>query len=301
MAETTDRGDLLAEIFDDETSKPEPFTDEYVQKEIAWYGTEAYQNEDDTIRIIIQHPKGEVRDYLNRQFLVGQFSVPTLIERKPDPVMSPAAFFDQGKMASPKDLGEPEASKWSLWMSLTPMELQSTYLAVHRCFGEVGTAGLGLGYFALRGAANEDVERVDVYEINPHIIEAFEKRFRDRPEFKKIRIIEGDAREACKDKYYDYFFADCYGTMLPDEVLDDYELFTANNDIQDYHFWGEERLLFHLAHHEELPQNWLKWDERVFLKRFINDEERLSLYEPLDYLSNYEFSRKYLSIAKNHR
>jgi len=127
-------------------------------------------------------------------------------------------------------------------MSLTWMEVQSCFLAIELSYGEVGLGGLGLGYVPLRIASKDDVDFVDVYEIDPRIIKYFTTTFHDRPEYKKINIIEGDARKLLRDKYYDYVFMDIYKSLLMDEMLDDIPLFVGNNDIPNYMFWTKEKI-----------------------------------------------------------
>jgi hypothetical protein len=50
-----------------------------------------------------------------------------------------------------------------LWMSLTPMEVQSAFMPIHLAHGRVGTAGLGFGYFVQRVLQKSNVDRVVVY------------------------------------------------------------------------------------------------------------------------------------------
>jgi len=187
-----------------------PFTTRYLKEEVEFYGNGEYSNNGITVKI--DKGVGRLDDYLNKAYRVGEAEFPILrIDKK-------------------------------IWMSLTWMEVQSCFLPIELCYGEVGLGGLGLGYVPLRLAAKDDVDYIDVYEIDPRIIRYFLATFHDRPGFKKINIIEGDARKLLRDKYYDYVFMDIYKSLLMDEMLDDIRLFLGNNDIPNYMFWTKEKI-----------------------------------------------------------
>lgn len=279
------------EVIDGKTTRTEPFSDEYCRQEIEFYGTKPYKNRADTLRVVITQPRGSLNEYFNKQYMLGQLNVPTLITRGPGIAKPEAAG---------TSLRRADSGPWHLWMSLTPMEVQSSYLAIHRAEGLVGTAGLGLGYYALRAAAKESVEEVIVFEENKDTIKYFKYRFKDRPYFKKVKIVEGDARQTCKGYSFDFFFADIYKTLLPDQCLEDIKLFCDQNDMYCYQFWGEERILFHMLIEKVLPDGWLRWDEKILFQRFISDQERLQLYDPVGIAHNEEFVKRYMELAEQY-
>jgi hypothetical protein len=130
-----------------------------------------------------------------------------------------------------------------VYMSLTPMEIQSAALAIYLAEGDVSTCGLGMGYFTLRCAEKDAVNKVIVYERDADVIEYFTRNFSDRKGYDKITIIEGDARENLQDKKCDFLFVDTYAEMLSDDIVDDIELYSSSNEIGEYWFWGIERVL----------------------------------------------------------
>jgi spermidine synthase len=132
----------------------------------------------------------------------------------------------------------------NVWMSLTPMEIQSAHVPLSLSEGRVGTSGLGLGYFTLLAAESESVESVTVFEINDQIIEYFTESFKDRECFDKIEIVKGDVRETMKGYTFDTFFADHYQNLLDEEIPEDIRLLTKNNKIECYRFWGQELAYF---------------------------------------------------------
>jgi len=229
-----------------------PFTTRYLKEEIEFYGSREYSSNGITVKV--DKGIGRLDDYLNKAYRIGEAEFPILrIDKK-------------------------------LWMSLTWMEVQSCFLAIELANGEVATGGLGLGYVPLRMAAKDDIDFVDVYEIDARIIKYFTTTFQDRPEFQKINIIHGDARQLLRDKYYDYVFMDIYDSLLQDEMLDDVSWFLGNNDIPNYHFWTKEKislaLLMRYANardydDEESMEEWyynVPIPERAFFRMWADTE-----------------------------
>ena len=192
-------------------AKKNPFADNFLKKELAFYRVTDY--DEDGVRIITKTLDGRIAEYLNKGFYTD--------------VQFPVMFIDG-----------------NLWMSLSFAEIQSHFLPIEYANGVVGTGGLGMGYFTLRAAAKDEVERVDVYEINPRVIEFFKKSFSRRKGFKKINFIEGDVRLNLKGKEYDFFFMDIYQSMeLNQWVIDDINNSKEYSTIIHYHFWGLERIV----------------------------------------------------------
>jgi hypothetical protein len=57
-----------------------------------------------------------------------------------------------------------------VWMSETPMELESQGYQAHLASGHVVVMGLGLGVLAFNLLQNRDVNRIEVYERDPAVI-----------------------------------------------------------------------------------------------------------------------------------
>ena len=101
------------------------------------------------------------------------------------------------------------------WMTLTPVDLDTSDFAIERARGQVITFGLGLGYFAYMAAEKENVTSVTVIEKSENFIRHFEKYI--LPQFKnrdKVRVICADAFKYAefdmpKEKY-DFAFVDTW-------------------------------------------------------------------------------------------
>lgn len=193
-----------------------PFTDEFMRQEIKFMGLKKGQKPLVTMEgIEIRHTKITYRcdDYLNKNW-------------RAEPMVCPIFFIDGG-----------------LWMSLTPMEVESNYLAWTCSEGIVGMGGLGIGYTILRAANKDEVTKVIVFEEDDRVVELFKSQYADRPEMSKIEFVMGDARETMKDYTFDFVYMDIYQTMLPDEAFSDVELFRSQNKIKRYKFWGQEKVV----------------------------------------------------------
>lgn len=199
---------------------PNPFTDDYWHRELAFYGKPRAS--------VIPHPslqldwpiiQGRCDDYLSVNWRIDDTPYPRL------------------------------CAKNTLWMSLSPMEVQSAALAILLAKGRVVMGGLGLGYCALRMAAKKEVDEVRVYEMNPHIIEWFMAAFDDRPGFSKIGFVLGDMRQTCHDETADLAYVDIYDALLGDEVLTDSKLLRRKNQFTQYLYWGWERAWFDAMRH----------------------------------------------------
>lgn len=227
-----------------------PFKDNFLQKEIAFYRLVDYDV--DGIKIITKTVNGRLGEYLNKAFHID--------------VKFPVMFIDD-----------------ELWMSLSFAEVQSHYLPIKYANGVVGTGGLGMGYFTLRAAAKYNVDRVDVYEMNPRVIQFFKDSFSRRKGFKKINFIEGDVRVNLKGKEYDFFFMDIYQSMeLNQWVIDDIINSTEYSTIIHYHFWGLERVVLagynqgiisHIQFSKEEREFFGQWIESGKENMYDNDAE----------------------------
>ncbi|MDX2099478.1 MAG: hypothetical protein SFW36_16995 [Leptolyngbyaceae cyanobacterium bins.59] len=226
-----------------------PFSYQYLLQELAFYRFQGhYENSGLEVSVQPLSAKDNLHDFLNLHPRQSFLPVPVLYREH-----------------------------WQ-WMSLKPAEIQSMWLPLQRAQGKVATAGLGLGYYALRAAAKPEVERVDVYEIDPRVIRFFEKTFSDRAECSKIHIIQGDVHQKLVDRTYDFCFLDFYGAPFPVQYLKDLSFFLERNQFGYCHIWYEERIV------QEL---WLK---RCDLK--LRSDESALLWMWQEYLLTEGFSLK---------
>ena len=101
------------------------------------------------------------------------------------------------------------------WMTLTPVDLDTSEYAIERARGRVVTFGLGLGYFAYMAARRPDVKSVTVVEKSSEVIALFSEVILPQIECKdKIRIVNADAFEYAEkvmpSEGFDFAFVDTW-------------------------------------------------------------------------------------------
>lgn len=82
------------------------------------------------------------------------------------------------------------------WMTLTPVDLDTSEEAIALAHGKVVTFGLGLGYYTYMVSEKEDVDSITVVEKSRDVIALFEEYI--LPQFshpEKVRIVNADAFE----------------------------------------------------------------------------------------------------------
>lgn len=232
----------------------DPFTDDYLNDQLDFYDLEDEFEQGNVKVRLVKSVVGRVDDYFNKQFRQGE-------NERPVPIMSIGG---------------------NTMMSLTWMEVQSMFIPISFAFGDVITAGLGLGYYALAVAAKDEVDKVTVFESNRNVIDFFTKSFSKRRGFDKIDIVNEDVRKL-KDARADFVFMDVYQTLLPDQVVDDIRLFSKNNSFDNYRFWGQERVyLDEWVETRRMPEIIASsLYEKDFLRMWASESERRSLYEPV--------------------
>jgi hypothetical protein len=101
------------------------------------------------------------------------------------------------------------------WMTLTPVDLDTSDDAIDKAHGKVVTFGLGLGYYAYMVSEKEEVESITVIEKSSEVINLFKKYI--LPQFshpEKVRVICADAFEYAEismpGEKYDFAFVDTW-------------------------------------------------------------------------------------------
>ena len=137
----------------------------------------------------------------------------------------------------------------TVWMSVTPFEIESMQPVIHALQGRVLTLGLGLGYFAFMASLKPSVEHVTIIEKDAHVIALFKTHILPQfPHIDKITILHQDAYEAMihlpNKESYDHIFVDIYHdasdgleSML---TLKPYEILYPNASV---HYWLETSIL----------------------------------------------------------
>ena len=101
------------------------------------------------------------------------------------------------------------------WMTLTPVDLDTSDEAIDASHGKVITFGLGLGYYAYMVSEKRDVESITVVEKSEDVINLFKKYILPQfPNKDKVKVICADAFEYAEkvmpNEKYDLAFVDTW-------------------------------------------------------------------------------------------
>lgn len=230
----------MVKLIDAAISQDKPFSNEYFEKELKSFAISPQQY--NNIDISFVDVDGRYDGYMYKYF--GSLkNIPVLrIDKK-------------------------------LWMSITPMEIQSHYMPILLAGGVVGVGGLGMGYYVQKILNKDTVVQVVVYETDQNIIDLYLKNFGEHP---KLEIINQDVLTV-KNKEFDFFYMDIYPSGMDDNVFKDMAILCENNMIDIYHFWTLEAFVLELANEKyfsEIPWIW-KMRYFPFLSELISSKKGL--------------------------
>ena len=101
------------------------------------------------------------------------------------------------------------------WMTLTPVDLDTSEDAIEKAHGKVITFGLGLGYYVYMVSQKASVESITVIEKSTEVIDLFKKYILPQfPNKEKVVIVNDDAYhyagEIMPNEHFDLAFVDIY-------------------------------------------------------------------------------------------
>ena len=167
------------------------------------------------------------------------------------------------------------------WMTLTPVDLDTSDDAIERAHGKVVTFGLGLGYYTYMVSEKDNVDSITVVEKSKDVIALFEEYI--LPQFshpEKVRIVNADAFE----------YAEC---EMPKEKFDVAFVDTWRDASDGAPMYVKMKRLEHLSPDTEF----IYWIENFLISRlramkFAEIEERLDNGDDLTYLEIIESLEK---------
>ena len=136
------------------------------------------------------------------------------------------------------------------WMSMTPLEIESSEAGVRAAKGHSVIMGFGMGWTAAAMAMRPEVETVTVVEIDPDIPALFDLAVpaEARPaEWEKVEVVIADARTWRPAGGVDFLFADIWPRMGLAENLADVREMQSNIWAEELYYWGQELDLSNLA------------------------------------------------------
>ena len=128
-----------------------------------------------------------------------------------------------------------------VWMSLSPVEIESLAPHVPLMHGHVVIAGLGMGLALYNALLRPAVRRVTVLERDPEVIDLFAAiGGSDWPAPDRFAIEQIDARAWQSSKPVDYLYADIWDKLGAAEAADDTRAICRNSRPKSAGYWGME-------------------------------------------------------------
>ena len=130
----------------------------------------------------------------------------------------------------------------TLWMSLTPMELESQSHHVLAAKGHTVLMGLGMGLLLYNVLLNNDVEKVTVIENDPDVIELFHQITNPTAwqNWDKVSIIVGDALNWIPSETVDYLAVDIWPALGDENLRPNGQKIQQNVRAKQVALWGQE-------------------------------------------------------------
>lgn len=131
-----------------------------------------------------------------------------------------------------------------LWMSMTPMELESQEIGIRLAHGTVVIFGMGMGWAAAVSALRDEVTAVTVVELDKDVLALHRKLdvFAQLPEAAraKITVVQGDAYAWRPDGPVDLLMPDIWRPLVSDGRVEEVRRMQANVQARSIYFWGQE-------------------------------------------------------------
>ena len=131
-----------------------------------------------------------------------------------------------------------------VWMSVTPLEVESAEIGIRLAQGHVLVMGLGMGWAAAATAMRSEVTAVTIVEQDPDVLALHAELdlFAQLPDDAraKLRIVEGDAYAYVPDAPVDFLMPDIWLPLVNDGRIDEVRAMQANVHAKAVYFWGQE-------------------------------------------------------------
>lgn len=131
-----------------------------------------------------------------------------------------------------------------VWMSLTPMEIESQEIGCRFAAGHTLVHGLGMGWAAANAAINPAVTRVTVVEFDPEVIQVVSDMgvFAQLPPEAgaKVTVVRGDAHAHVPPQPVDTLMADIWRPINTKDRDAEVRRMRANCGASRVYYWGQE-------------------------------------------------------------
>lgn len=131
-----------------------------------------------------------------------------------------------------------------VWMSITPLEVESQRIGIEATQGYVAIFGLGMGWAAAATALREAVTCVTVVEQDPEVIALHAELdvFSQLPAEAraKIHVEQGDAYAWQPSEPVDFLMPDIWLPIVSDGRVEEVRRMQDNVQAKAIYFWGQE-------------------------------------------------------------
>lgn len=132
----------------------------------------------------------------------------------------------------------------NVWMSITPMELESQEIGIEAAQGHVVIFGLGMGWAAAATALRDAVSKVTVVEFDPEVIALHQELdiFSQLPPDAraKLSIEQGDAYAWTPREPVNLLMPDIWLPLVSDGRVEEVRQMQRNVGAASVYFWGQE-------------------------------------------------------------
>ena len=204
---------LLSEIFNLDDAKggdDRRLIRDYLSKSVTVLDTEKYKKNPYYKNIKIENLKDEEWEFRNESYEAYRAVIVGDMIMKADGTEYPPLGFFREKFEFPAVL-----ENGNEWMTLTPVDVDTSWEAIEKAHGNIITFGLGLGYYAYMVSEKSEVNSITVVEKSERLIGFFKKHI--LPQFSnkdKVKIINADAFEYAEwqmpKENYDLAFVDTW-------------------------------------------------------------------------------------------
>ena len=131
-----------------------------------------------------------------------------------------------------------------VWMSISPMEIESQSVGILQACGHVVIFGLGMGWAAAAAASSDAVTAVTVVEFDSEVIALHRELdvFGQLPQeaLGKVRIEQGDAYTWTPHEPVDLLMPDIWLPLVSDGRVNEVRRMQDNVSADAIYFWGQE-------------------------------------------------------------
>jgi hypothetical protein len=144
----------------------------------------------------------------------------------------------------------------TVWMSLTPMELESQSHHALNAYGHTVVMGLGMGTLLYNIIKREEVTKVTVVERDPNVLKLLHRITNPTQwqGWKKVNIAITDAKTWKPDQHVDYLTVDIWAKLGDSDLRPDGQRIQRNVQADQVALWGQELdFITFLAHQGYQP------------------------------------------------